>query len=158
MKAIPDSVYEALTTHQRVRAAVSAEARGDDAEVERLKRTCGRETYSITDPAYSDTMQGLMSLSLAIETDLRGLALSMLQAAKQPQADDYLDLILEEAASVAAAWGRLMAEWGIDPREMEKAGAPRHPCTGALLKLSAGMENPNQVERCLKAFREVLAC
>ena len=66
---IPQSVHEKLTPAQRIRAAVAAAARGDDAELERLKTTAGMMPYKITDPRYADGMERLALLMLAHEAD-----------------------------------------------------------------------------------------
>ena len=82
MRKIASTVYEDLTPRQRVIASVEAEARGDQDERQRLMSSCPRLNYCRTDAAYSDAMERLMRMALAVEADLRGAALSFLIAVR----------------------------------------------------------------------------
>lgn len=168
---IQDSTYETLRPEQRVRAAVSATARGDDREIARLRETCPKYVYKMTDPAYADTMDKLMSLAAVIEADMRGHALDfatdMLErtrakAKSTPPADveeDRSDLALAYAAAVAEAWKRLLDELGIDRDEMERAGPPRHPMAWGLADMGEARASVEEelVGELLAAYRERLA-
>lgn len=116
MKAIAKPVYENLTAEQRVRAAVSAVARGDESEAKKLRETCPKHTYRMNESAFTDRMESLMLLSLAVECDQRGAALDFLRASYQAREidpkdtkallknDDIREDILRDIASIDQAW------------------------------------------------------
>jgi aryl-alcohol dehydrogenase-like predicted oxidoreductase len=99
-------------------------------------------------------MEDLMRIAAVVEADLRGLALSFRSSLKSPENWRYSDLLQEQAAAMATAWEMILRERGIDPATMEKALPEKHPSVAALLKLSEGMEEPEQVKKCLAVLNE----
>lgn len=153
---IPAEIYARLSPPERIRAAISAMARGDDEEVTKLKTTCPKKSFLMTDPAYSEAMERLMHLSMAIESDLRGMTLDFFMASRLG-ALDAVDQTLADAASLETAWQALLAEHGIPREEMRKAEPTRHRAVDALLHISDGEENPDTVAACLEVLRGILA-
>jgi hypothetical protein len=157
---IPDKIYANLSPAERIRAAVSALARNDDAELQTLKVTCPKKTYLMTDPAYSEGMERLTALALAVEFDLRTVALEFLLASRLNVSESAHDVVTEaiaEAAALDVAWRELLAEMGIPWVEMSEAGPPRHRAVKMILDLGEGEENAAEVQTWLEAFRARLA-
>ncbi|MEP1696770.1 MAG: hypothetical protein ABJJ69_09565, partial [Paracoccaceae bacterium] len=71
MKKISPLVYENLTPQQRVVAYVEALARGDEKERRRLIRTCLKEAYIQPDLRFSDSIENLLGLAMAVQCDLQ---------------------------------------------------------------------------------------
>ena len=153
---IPAKIYANLSTAERIRAAVSALARNDDAELETLKVTCPKKSYLMTDPAYSEGMERLMALAMAVEFDLRTMALDFHMASRQ-KSPEKIHKAVVESASVNVAWRELLAEMGISCHEMSNAAPPRHPSVKAILLLGEGEESAGIVQALLEAMRANLA-
>lgn len=146
-------VYDHLTPHQRIIAAVEALSRGDDAEHEKLNRTCPEKQYKMADYHYSGVMQGLMSMAVAIELDLTGNALSMMLCLHSGSGlDDRADDFLQNIINSREAWKRQMEAMGIDPQAMDKiVKSLRHPAIAALLDQFANYEDtPDADEEAVK--------
>jgi hypothetical protein len=69
MRNLADKYYAALTPSERVGAAIEAAARDDTLEIQRLRETCPRGLYRQTDPIFSDSMEQLSSLCVAVRHD-----------------------------------------------------------------------------------------
>lgn len=119
MKRIKDNVYESLTPEQRVIAAVEAMARDDEQEIIRLKDTCPRYNYMITDPAYSETMQEIMAIAVAIQCDKRD-ALIITLLAHATCHDESLGIGLQKLSNIDALWTKYLDSKGIDRQTMDK--------------------------------------
>ena len=152
------AVYQTLTPPQRVAAAVSALARDDHREIERLRETAARKTYRMADAEFVDTMEDLEKVSLALEVTLRDLFIEWLV---QPA-----DGLLQEIASGIRAWRETVAAMGIDADEAEAAFAPRSPRIAAMLgrlrtrhgdAFSERFELPEIIDRYKDRFHELLA-
>lgn len=124
MKRLPDRSYAALTGAERAAIALAALARGDDAEVARLKATCPHKLYRMTDPDYSDRVLTLLTFTLAAECDLRGWAAV---AAVCAQHGRDLAPVLRRMHEIVAGLDRFAREQGIEPADLLAAGVPRHP-------------------------------
>lgn len=120
---IKDSVYESLTSRQRVIATIEAEARGDDDEVRRLRDTCPKKNYLQTDAAYTDMMMRLIILTLSVEADIRGNTIGVLISVIMDH-DDALHVFLKRIANIQEAWHQMLEELGIDSNSMKKFGPP----------------------------------
>lgn len=155
MKTIPDSVYSSLTPAQRMAATISAIARGDESERERLKRTCEKHAYLITDPEYTNRMEKIMDVAMAIECEMRGYAIEFFAASREEDADAQ-EAAIVKAQSVHVAWKEILIECGIDAGEMEKAGPPRHPFVTALLTLGLKEDLPELVQDAGQQIREAM--
>ncbi len=59
-------LYDRLTAHERLRLVIGAQARGDDAEVDRLVQSCPRVNYSAGDDAYVVPMKAALDITQAI--------------------------------------------------------------------------------------------
>lgn len=153
---IPAEIHASLSPSARIRASVSAIARGDDEELKTLAETCPRKTYRQADTAFLDRMEGIIKLSMAVTADLQGLALDFFIAARVEDAES-MKTALVVLASVEAAWQTILSDLGIDPEEMAKAAPPRHDAVGTLLGIAAGREHPEIIEAHLDAMRAHLA-
>lgn len=96
-------------------------------------------TYSQNDIKYSETMEKLMGLAMAVEADLRGSALGYFVALRiEPK---IAPKFLQEISDFRAAWKITISKMGIDPEAMKKAGPPTSP----ILELIEGLVPiPNQ--------------
>lgn len=56
-------LYDRLSPDERVKLTILAMSRGDDEEVKRLRQTCPRKAYSMSDAAYLDKMDGVISIT-----------------------------------------------------------------------------------------------
>jgi hypothetical protein len=159
MKALSDDFYKALVPSERIRAAVSALARNDAGELERLKATCPTLCFRITDPAYSEAVARLFALMLTVEYEMACAALDFKMAGllDPPEACAMQRAAMAEAAALRDAWAALLEEMGIDPADMDRSGPPRHPAVSALLDLSAGDADPEAVADFLSLFRDLAA-
>jgi hypothetical protein len=72
---LPDKVYERLTPLERLRAIISAKARGDSAERERLVGTCERKTYNMLEAGLTRRADCLHMVALAHAADVNRNAL-----------------------------------------------------------------------------------
>jgi hypothetical protein len=79
--------------------------------------------YRQREAAFSETMERLLDLSLAVEADRRGCGLSFIWGlytkAKDPLAP------LHALANLEGAWQALLAERGLRPEALQAVGAPR---------------------------------
>lgn len=130
-------VYENLTPGERIVASVEALARGDMDERQRLISSCPKKTVTQTDPAYSDVMERLIYMALAVQCDLRTEAICFQFALK---AEEPFDMFLRRMASIQAAWHQTLEEYGIDPTSMNKATRPPHPIVDLLMDLVNAVE------------------
>lgn len=131
------SVYESLSPRQRIIAAMDAIARDDTAEIERLKSTCPIKSYRQRDAAFSETIEALFGTGLAVESDLRGEALSWLASGWDKEQ-------LQKMAAIETAWLALLAEMGIT--SPAAAAPPRHPVVSALLEIAPKPESERVAE------------
>lgn len=156
MTTIPTQVHESLSTDERIRAAVSAIARGDDHELKTLSDTCPRKTYRMMDAAFGDGMENLKTLAIAVTSDLQGLALDFFISSRveDPEARETALVVM---ASLEAAWCKVLADMGIDREEMAKATPARHVAVCTLLEIAHAKERSEIVEVHLAAMREHLA-
>jgi hypothetical protein len=69
MRNLSDKYYEALDARERVSAAIEAASRDDGLEIQRLRQTCPQYNYRQTDPLFSDTMESLTSICMAVRLD-----------------------------------------------------------------------------------------
>lgn len=131
MKSILASLYQKLTVRERIIATIVAEGRSDNAEVRRLVSSCPKQAYQITDPAFSDTMQSLSYASMALEADLRGLALRyfIYLYMKHPEAEEHL----QDMVDMRAGWLALLEELGVPANAVGSFGAPMDPVVRSLL-------------------------
>ena len=125
MNKIAASVYENLTPRQRIVACVEAEARCDKEEKRRLIKSCPKKTYVQTDLEFSESMEKLMVLAMAIEADLRGYALSFFVGLRVDPKNACK--FLQDYSDTRAAWKITVSDMGIDPEIMKRAGPPPSP-------------------------------
>jgi len=145
-------IYESLTPPQRVVATLDALGRGDDEEVQRLRETCPFKTYRQRDAAFSDTMNSLMMMSLAIESELTACALSFLATASSSEKQiDHL----QEMANIQGGWLAVLNDLGISAEPMLRAGPPRHGIVAQLLTMAPEFE-ADAAKDFMEAFKEYL--
>lgn len=122
MKRISHLVYESLTPKQRVVACVEALSRGDEIERIRLIRSCPKLTYVQTDARFSEVMEKLMGLAMAVEADLRECVLKFLVIVKlEPETAGRF---LQDFANIREAWKMTVRAMEIDEKSMASAGPP----------------------------------
>ena len=125
MNKIASHVYKDLTARQRIIASIEAAARGDETEKRRLIKSCPKKTYVQTDLEFSESMENLMVLAMAIECDLRECGLGFFAALRiEPK---IAPKFLQEISDIRAAWKSTVSEMGIDLKAMKKAGPPASP-------------------------------
>ena len=125
MTKIASSVYENLTPRQRIVACVEAEARCDKEEKRRLIKSCPKKTYVQTDLEFSESMEKLMVLGMAVECDLRECGLGFFVGLRVDPKNAFK--FLQNYSDIKAAWKIAVSEMGIDPEIMKKAGPPPSP-------------------------------
>ena len=125
MNKIASQVYKNLNPRQRIIASIEAAARGDETERRRLITSCPKKTYLQNDIEYSDTMEKLMGLAMAVEADQRECALGFFVALRLDPKNALT--FLQRFADIQAAWRSTVAGMGIDPETMKKAGPPPSP-------------------------------
>lgn len=135
MTAIPTTIHRRLTAPERIRATVSALARGDHKEAEALSETCPKQSRAVMEPAYAHVMHRLFSIQQIIEAELSGQALDFLLASRL-QDREATQHAIREARTLEAAWRALLAELGIQPAEMSLASSRRHEAVSVILTLS----------------------
>lgn len=125
MKRISPLVYENLTPKQRVVACVEALSRGDENERLRLIRSCPKLTYVQSDARFSEAMEGLMCLAMAVEADLKEYVLRYLIALRiDPETSSGF---LQDFVNIREAWKMTLTSMGIDEGAMAAAGPPSSP-------------------------------
>ena len=140
MKQIKPLVYKSLTAKQRVIATLAAEARGDEAEIERLCDTCPQYTYRMMDGEYIHTYQTLITIGMTIECDYRGFALGFAVSKWQEHGDSFL--FLSKMKTLRDAWREVLTTHSIEYDTMEQVLKPiRNPmvdfCLDAIDTLNA---------------------
>src|SRR5919202_35014 len=58
--------YDRFDPDERFRLVLEAAARGDEEDIERLRDTCPRETYSANEIAYSDRISGSLKMTMML--------------------------------------------------------------------------------------------
>ena len=125
MNKIASQVYKDLTARQRIIASIEAAARGDETERRRLITSCPKKTYVQTDLEFSESMEKLMVLGMAVECDLRECGLGFFVGLRVDPKNAFK--FLQNYSDIKAAWKIAVSEMGIDPEAMKKAGPPASP-------------------------------
>ncbi len=150
-KHMPDRNYAALTGAERAIAAFAATARDDDAELLRLRDTCPRKLFRITDPDYSDRMDALLVMTLAAECDLRGWAAVACGAVAE---DRDPALVVQRMHAIVTALERFATEQGIDPAHLRGVSVARHALVAFWLDEPAPAPTEAHIEAELQALRD----
>jgi len=58
--------YDRFDPDERCRLVLEAAARGDEEEIERLRETCPRETYTASDIAFTDRISGSLKITMML--------------------------------------------------------------------------------------------
>ena len=58
--------YDRFDPDERFRLVLEAAARGDEEEIERLRETCPRETYTASDIAFTDRISGSLKITMML--------------------------------------------------------------------------------------------
>ncbi len=125
MNKIASQVYQNLKPRQRIIASIEAAARGDETERRLLITSCPKKTYVQTDLEFSESMEKLMVLGMAVECDLRECGLGFFAALRiEPR---IAPNFLQEISDIRAAWETTISAMGIDPEIMKRAGPPPSP-------------------------------
>lgn len=104
------------------------------------------------------TMQFLISLSAAVECDIRGDMISILLAIISKQ-DDAISGFAQSISNIQAAWDEVLNSYGIDPKEISKISAPKHPVFNEIQDLlpEPDSEVVNQYQKSLgKCLNKVM--
>jgi hypothetical protein len=59
-------LYDRFDPDERLRLVLEAAARGDEEDIERLRDTCPRETYTAIDVAFSDQISGSWKMTMML--------------------------------------------------------------------------------------------
>ncbi len=125
MTRISPLVYENLTPKQRVVACVEALSRGDESERLRLVRSCPKLTYTQSDVRFSETIEKLMRLAMAVESDLKECVLRYLISFRiNPETSIRF---LQDFANIREAWKITLTSMSISEAAMASAGPPKSP-------------------------------
>jgi len=128
MKKVSPLVYEGLTPKQRVVACIEALARGDEDERRHLIRSCPKLIYHQSDACFSESMERLMGLAMAIEADSKELLLRFFVLNQvEPESSQEC---LQDFANLREAWKMTLNAMGIDEETMASAGPPSSPVFG----------------------------
>lgn len=125
MKKISRSVYENLTPKQRVVACIEALSRDDESERQRLVQSCPKLTFMQVDPRFSDTMDQLMNLAMAVELNLSECVLRFLIGIRADP--EIAQEFLQDFADIREAWRMTVNAMGINEAAMAAAGPPSSP-------------------------------
>jgi len=132
MKKISDKLYSSLNNRQRFVACWEAIARGDDIELNRLVESTPRFSYSAADNALRDSWNGILAVSLALEVDMRGFALTW-QMAHQAGETEIAESSLRKLKTVDAWWNDTLRKMGLSAKAIKKARPDSHPLVEFLL-------------------------
>lgn len=122
MRKIALTVYQDLSPRQRIVACIEAEARGDEDEKRRLISSCPKVTYSSTDARFSDAMEKLFALAMAVEADLKECVIGFLIAARIDPKNSRR--FLQDFADIKDSWKSTLFGMGISEESMVLAGPP----------------------------------
>lgn len=150
---IKPAIYEVLTPRQRIISMIDAIGREDEIEIKRLNESCDKKRYRMPDTKYSDTLDRLFNMSMAVEVDLRGVIIGFLEADNNKEQQD---MCIQEISNINSAWFELLKSMGIDKDSMLKAAAPRHHLIGVLLNI-APPANETKKQETLKEMKEYIS-
>ena len=151
--SLKPAIYESLSAPQRVIATIEALARGDREEEQRLTESCPFKTYRQRDAAFSDTMDSLIAMSIAVELDLTACALSFLALARHPE--EQLEH-LQKMANIQGGWLAVLDELGTRPDAMLGSGPPRHCIVTYLLTVIPECD-PDPTKDFTETFRKYIS-
>jgi hypothetical protein len=126
MKTLPDKYYKNLTSRQRFVATWEAIGRDDEVEKNRLMDTAPSFSYSAADHVIRDSWDSVIAVSLAIEADIRGYALTA-QMAHQAGLTKITIAALKKMKKLDAAWVGLLKEMGLSDVAIRAARPDPHP-------------------------------
>jgi hypothetical protein len=152
MKEIVDTVYQNLAPDSRLVAVIEAIARGDERERERLTSSCPRVTCHQRDPRFTEKMDRLMGLALAIEADLKECALRFFVTLRLDPENSTEHL--QAFANILDAWQRTLRKIGIDAQAMASAGPPTSP----VFELLQDLIPEPELEQSEALCSEILRC
>ena len=121
---LKDTIYESLTDEQRFIAYIEAQARGDEAEQDRLTDTCKWASYREKGGEFREMLNRHYALAVAYECDMRGLMITLLIKLKRE--GKFCRETLEQMAVMQAEWHKTLQEMGIDLDTQQKAMPFRH--------------------------------
>lgn len=154
MKKIKTKLLENLTPKQRLILAWEAKGREDEAEFSRLQDTCPRKSYTGPELTFRHSWDCIVSMSLAVEADLRGYALSWIMAIRAKEialAEKFLSKIL----ATEKRWTDLLHEIGLSEAAIKAARPEQHHMVETLLNLHKSDIDPEELEAQDKIFKEV---
>ena len=147
---IKPAIYRVLTPRQRVISMIDAIGRNDESEIKRLYDSCERKNYRMPDYKYTSIFNGLMNLSMAVESDLRACVIGYLSAADESTEEFYIQKII----NTDAAWLALIEYMGINQESMKQIAPPRHDWIDILLeyRFSVNEEVKNKIFKEMKKY------
>lgn len=125
-----------LTPQQRLLLLYEAMQSEDEAEISRLVDTTPRYTFKGIDRRFRDLHDSITGLSLAIETDLRGYALSWFLAIRSGQVE-VAHSIIDKMSAINTAYLNLLREIGLSGRAIRAARPEMHDTVKSLLRLKS---------------------
>lgn len=154
MKKLNAKLFENLTSKQRFVLAWEATARGDEAELGRLQDTVPVRTYSGQDLVFRRSWDSIVSISLAVEADLRGNALNWLMAIRA-QETALAEKTLKSMIIIDTWWRELLKETGLSDAAIKAANPERHPMVETLLSLHKKEDlDPEDLELHSDVFKQ----
>ena len=157
MKKISDKHYNNLTSHQRFIATWEAIGRGDEAERNRLQDTAPIFTYSSADHVIRHSWGAVIAISLGVEADIRGYALTA-QMAYQAGLTEAAIGSLKEMKKLDVAWVGLLREVGLSDAAIRTARPDPHPLVEHLFEIVENYqpEKDAAVDEYIAAARELM--
>ena len=157
MKKMHDKYYSELTSQKRFIATWEAIGRGDEAEKQRLQDTAPIFTYSSADHVIRHSWGAVIAISLGVEADIRGYALTA-QMAHQADFPDTAIEALKQMKKLDAAWVGLLKEIGLSDAAIRAARPDPHPLVEHLFKIVENYqpEKDAAVDEYIAVARELM--
>lgn len=119
---INTTIYETLTPLQRIISMIDAMGRDDQPEIKKLRETCEKKHYTMNTSEFTDVLDRLFHVSMALEIDLRGFVITIMSTDEEKLKDIYIKKII----NYNEAWLRVLKNMGIDKDSMLDTISFRH--------------------------------
>ena len=157
MKQLPDKHYMNLTSRQRFVGTWEAIGRGDEAERRRLEDTAPEFRYRSADHMLRYSWDAVIKISLAVEVDIRGYALTSHMAHQAGFTDISIEA-LKKMKKLDTAWVSLLREIGLSDVAIRATRPDPHPLVKHLFE-SVEKYQPEMdagVDEYIKTAREMI--
>lgn len=169
MTDLPDRAYVSMRPRERFHVAVSAVARGDMVELDRLIDTCPQEHYKMTDDKFMRPLRAFGRMAQDNQADitsmvLAGMTVGALLGHVESEGDEEsaeavggsLDRGRKLIRSTLDAWDKFCEEIGIAPEDRPAFAAHDELLSFPLsiLEIESSETDPAMVEKRLAKLRE----